>query len=116
MALLIFTSIGVCIIYGETDPQLHTCTYYRVCMYFTVRDTLSALEPHRNYVVHYILCALFSCWLIQCYFLCSDVICSLTDLLKKWICTIVVIEEMKTIRPRDNTLSTGDKLCIAAGF
>jgi len=33
--------------------------------------------------------------------------------LKKWICTIVATEEMKTIRPRDNNLSTGDKLCIA---
>jgi len=65
--------------------------------------------------VYYILCVLFSCWLVQCHFLCSDVICSLTDewLLKKWICTIVATEVLKTIRARDNILSTGDKLCIA---
>ena len=33
--------------------------------------------------------------------------------MKKWICTIVATEEMMTIRPRDNILSAGDKLCIA---
>jgi len=45
--------------------QIHSHTHGLIRVYCQ-RHTLPVLEPHRNYVVYYILCVLLSCWFIFC--------------------------------------------------